>query len=83
MTLDTALNEIIRGLADVRLSGDNAALPDTWEEIKEQLQNALSPYWPMYLDTMRQFVTGLVTGLESDGVEKLKAALKCSSDCRS
>jgi hypothetical protein len=81
MTPTRALDEIVTALAqlDVRLSGDDSALANPWEEIKEQLQNGLSPYWSMYLDTMRQFVTGLVTGLESDDVEKLKAALKCSS----
>jgi hypothetical protein len=81
MTPTRALDEIVTALAqlDVRLSGDDSPLANPWEEIKEQLQHGLSPYWPVYLDTMRQFVTGLVTGLDSDDVEKLKAALKCSS----
>ena len=81
MTPTRALDEVVTALAqlDVRLSGDDSPLANPWEEIKEQLQHGPSPYWPMYLDTMRQFVTGLVTGLERDDVEKLKAALKCSS----
>jgi hypothetical protein len=81
MTPTRALDEIVTVLAqrDVRLSGDDSPLANPWEEIEDQLQNERSPYWPMYLDIMRQFVTGFVTGLESDHVEKLKAALKCSS----
>ena len=33
----------------------------------------------MYLETMRQFVSGMVGGLEGEELEELKAALKCSS----
>jgi hypothetical protein len=64
MTPTRALDEIVTALAqlDARLSGDDSPLANPWEEIKDQLKNERSPYWPMYLDIMRQFVTGFVRG---------------------
>lgn len=72
---------IVSGLSqiDARLSGDDSPLANPWEEIKEQLQNEQSMYWQAYLETMRQFVTGLVAGLDSNDLKELKVALKCAS----
>ena len=47
----------------VRLSGDDSPLADPWEEIKSQVQEELSPYWPAYLDTIKQFINGAVEEL--------------------
>jgi hypothetical protein len=81
MTVTRALDEIVTALAglDLRLSGDDSPLANPWEEIKEQLQNELSAYWPTYLETMRQFVSGFVAGLDEPDLAELKAALKASS----
>ena len=81
MTPKNALDAIVSGLAeiDAGLSGDDSSLADTWEDIKDQLQHEPSGYWPMCLETMHQFVAGLVSGLEGDDLSELQAALKCSS----
>jgi hypothetical protein len=82
MTPSRALDDIVTALAelDVRLSGDDSPLANAWEEIKEQLQKEPpSPYWSMYLDTMRQCVGAFLTGLATDELAELKTGFKCSS----
>lgn len=84
MTPNAALDVIVTALAelDVRLSDADSPLPNPWEEIKDQVQAGPSFYWPMYVETMRQFVAGLVAGLEGSDLDELKAALKCSTSTR-
>jgi hypothetical protein len=81
VTPTKALDAIVAALAglEVRLSGDDSPLANPWEEIKEQLQNELSMYWPMYLETARQFVVGFVAQMNGDDLTELKTAFKCSS----
>jgi len=81
MTPKDAVDGIIAELValDVRLGGDDASLANPWEEIKEQLQNELSVYWPAYLETMRQFVAGFVASSNEDELAQLGTALKCTS----
>lgn len=81
MTPTDAVKTIVAGIAsmDAGLSGDDSPLANLWEEIKDQLQHERSLYWPMYVETMRQFVAGFVISLD-DGVQtELKAALNCRS----
>jgi len=81
MTPKKALDCIISGLSniDASLSGDDSPLANPWEEIKDQLQSELSVYWPSYVDTMHQFVSGFVADLSSDDLAELNIALRCSS----
>lgn len=81
MDATRALNAIVSGLEalDVHLSGDDLALANPWEEIKDQLQHERSFEWPTYLETMRQFVVGFVRSLDHESLEALKTTLKCRS----
>ena len=81
MTAKDAIDAVVSGLAaiDARLPGDDSALANPWEEVKEQLQHGLSADWSVYLDTMQQFVSGLVSGLGDDEIAELERSLKCSS----
>lgn len=64
------------------MSGDDSPLATPWEEIKEQLQHGLTPDWPAYLDTMRQFVAGFVLELTDDDRTELMTTLRCTSPDR-
>jgi hypothetical protein len=81
MTLGKALDAIVSGIAgiDARLSGDDSSLRTPWEEVKEQVQHGLTPHWPVYLATIRQFVDGFVMELAQDERDRLMSALKCSN----
>src|SRR5688500_12999569 len=81
MNARDAVDAIIDGLKDVevQLSGDDSPLPDTWEEIKDQLQHELSSYWPVYLETLRQFAAGLIASLGEDDLTELRNSLNCKS----
>lgn len=77
----SAVDSIVAGLRETgtRLSGDDSPLPDMWEEMKDQLQQELSPYWPAYLETLRQFTAGLVAALNERDLATLQESLKCRS----
>jgi hypothetical protein len=62
-----------------RLSGDDSPLADPWEEIKSQVQEELSPFWPAYLDTIKQFVNAAVQALSSANLLALSSELKLSA----
>lgn len=81
MNSRNAVDAIVAGLREIdgQLSGDDSPLPDVWEEIKDQVQHELSPYWPVYLETLRQFAAGVVAGLDDGGLTELRDSLKCRS----
>lgn len=60
----------------VGLSDDDSPLADPWEEIKSQVQEELSPYWPAYLDTIKQCIDGAVARLGSAELLALSSELK-------
>ena len=59
-----------------KLSGDDSALADPWEEIKEQVQNETSFFWPTYLATMNAIIEGLLDSLSKEDRLSLAAELK-------
>ena len=73
------LDAVVQSLRDidVRLSGDDSPLADPWEEIKDQLQNQLSPFWPAYLETIRGCVAAEISSLSASQRAALAASLKC------
>ena len=80
MTPQAALDAIVSGLREIPSpSGEDSAWPDVWEDIKDQLQHEASPYWPAYLDTVRQFTAGLVASLDAPMALELQGHLKCHS----
>ena len=76
--LDAAVRAL-RAIPD-RLYGDDSPLTDPWEEIKDQVQSELSPYWPAYLETIRATVDGQVATLLPGNRTKLAEELKMSPD---
>ncbi|MGA3168744.1 MAG: hypothetical protein ABSF14_21800 [Terriglobia bacterium] len=64
----------------VRLSGDVSPLADPWEEIKSQVQEELSPCWPAYLDTIKQFINGAVEALPPAKLLDLSSELKVPAE---
>ena len=74
------LDAVVQSLRkiDVRLSGEDSPLKDPWEEIKEQLQNELSHYWPAYLETIHGSISAEVSALSASQSAELATSLKCS-----
>jgi hypothetical protein len=75
-----ALDAIVLSLSeiDARLSGEDSPLSNSWEEIKEQLQNELSHYWPAYLETIRGSIAALASSLSVSQSAELAASMKCN-----
>jgi hypothetical protein len=75
-----ALDAIVLSLSeiDAGLSGEDSPLSNPWEEIKEQLQNELSHYWPAYLETIRGSIAALVSSLSASQSAELAASMKCT-----
>ncbi|MEQ1439066.1 hypothetical protein AAG565_06865 [Fontimonas sp. SYSU GA230001] len=74
------LDAIVQTLRDidVHLSGDDSALQDPWEEVKEQLQNGLTHYWPAYVETIRSSIAAAVSSLSTSQFADIAASLKCT-----
>jgi hypothetical protein len=72
----------LRAIPD-RLSGDDSLLADPWEEIKGQVQEELSPYWPAYLDTIKQFINGQLRRSPRAKLLALSSELKVPAEHKS
>ena len=72
--LDSVVAEL-RAIPE-RLSGDDSPLADPWEEIKSQVQEELSPYWPAYVDSIKLFINAAVEGLSPANLLALSSELK-------
>jgi len=70
--------EILRAIPE-RLSGDDSPLADPWEEIKEQVQHELSPFWPVYLETMESIIAGPLASLSAEDRVAIAAAVRVPS----
>src|SRR5689334_12238904 len=82
MNVKELLDSIVAELRaiPVRLSGDDSPLADPWEEIKSQVQEELSPFWPAYLDTIKQCIKGAVEGLAPAELLDLSSKLKVPTE---
>lgn len=82
MKVKEALDAIVDSLRSVEscLAGDDSYLKDPWEEIKEQLQNGLSAWWPQYLNTMKSTVKSQLASLSSSEFAELANVLKCGDE---
>lgn len=69
----------IQSLPD-KLSGEDSALVDPWEEIKEQIHNELSPYWPVYRDTINSIIKNEILSLPDEERHIIAQELKMSVD---
>ena len=78
----TILDDTVNALRDIsaKLRGDDSALADPWEEIKDQVQNGLSLSWTAYVDTMKGIIEGNVKGLSEENRQALAVELKVNSE---
>jgi hypothetical protein len=63
----------------VQLFGDDSPLTDPWEEIKEQVQQEMSIYWPAYLKTIEGILEGTVSSLSVEDRALLAAEIRVPS----
>lgn len=71
------MNDLVE--MEAGLSGDDSPLPNLWEEIKEQVQNESSVYWPAYLQTMEALIDSVIDTLAPHTQGELSATLRTSS----
>jgi len=72
--IDEVLDKVVSALENMEdtLSGDDSALENVWDEIKDQVQHGMSPYWGMYLRTMQDLIGAIVAELNlTDEIELL------------
>lgn len=68
MTVQDIVNEAVARIRAIpeKLSGDDSALTDLWEEIKEQVQHEESFYWSLYVQTMQDIIERIVVKLSRE-----------------
>ncbi len=76
------LDDTVNALRDipVKLRGEDSPLADPWEEIKDQVQNGLSLFWPVYVDTMKGIIDGNVKSLAEESRQALAVELKVNPE---
>ena len=74
------LDAVVRDLREIpeRLDGDDSPLADSWEDIKEQIQTELSPFWSAYLDIIRGNIGSRAGALPPDDRARLAEELGVS-----
>jgi hypothetical protein len=81
MTPAQAVEAIVSELRSLRSdhSGDDSAVQNVWEELKDQLQGEPSPFVQVYLATAREYVRAFVATLHESDYAALQVALKAPS----
>jgi hypothetical protein len=63
-----------------KLSGEDSAFANPWEEIKDQIKNELNPYWPVYRDTIKQIIRHEISSLNNEEKQNIAYELKLPID---
>jgi hypothetical protein len=75
-----ATDTIVEGLHEVegQLSGDDSPLLMSGKKSRN-ISDEASPYWPAYLEMVRQFTGGLIAELHERALAERRESLKCQS----